>query len=120
MKRRLILSALLILSACVLPLTSCNKDKVGNEIITVNGNAAVSMTMDKTGDSKTVVVRGNKSWVAEAADWISVEPTSGEADVDITVTISVGVNTGEERIGGVTFTLPGAEFAEVIVTQHGE
>lgn len=107
----------LLLSISLLALTSCNKDPEGNAVITVDGKAAVLMSMNPQGDSKTVIVRGAQAWEAEATDWITFDPKSGKANQDIVVTISVGANTGEERLGSVTFTLPNAEFAMVSVVQ---
>lgn len=99
--------------------SSCNKDKDGNELITVNGKAAEVLTMDPQGDSQTVVVRGTQAWQAESAEWITVHPLTGPANTDVTVTISVEANEGEERLGGAIFTLTSSEFVDVLVNQAG-
>lgn len=100
-------------------LSACNKDKDGNEQITVNGKAADVLTMNAQGDSQTVVVRGTQDWYAESTEWITVFPLTGAANTDVTVTISVGANTGEERLGSAIFTLPSSEFVDVLVNQRG-
>lgn len=103
----------------VLSFTSCNKNLEGDEVITVNGKAAEILDMAAAGDSKTVTVRSTKTFTVEAADWITVTPKSGEANKDVTITITVGANnTGVKRDGGVTFTVPSKEFATVLVNQE--
>lgn len=106
-----------IFALFVFSFASCNKDDEGNEVITVNGEASVSLTFDAEGDSKTVVVKGTKSWTAEAIDWLTVSPKSGAANTGVTVTISAGANEREERAGSVQFTLSSGEYVAVVVNQ---
>ena len=117
MKKIKIITLLVFFTTCLFSFTSCNEDKDGNEVITVDGKAGVALTMDSKGDSKTVTVRGAQAWVAEASEWITIDRKNGEANKDITVKITVGANDGEERLGSVTFTLPNAEFAVATVVQ---
>lgn len=117
MKKNSIITLLVFFAICIFSFTSCNEDKDGNEVITVNDKAGVALEMKSQGDSKSVTVRGAQAWVAEASDWITIDQKRGEANKDITVKISVGANEGEERLGSVTFTLPDAEFAMVSVIQ---
>lgn len=117
MKKFAISTLFAFFAICLLSFTSCNEDKDGNEVITVDGKAGVTLTMDSKGDSATVTVRGAQVWVAEASEWITIDQKKGEANKDITVKISVGANQGEERLGSVTFTLPSAEFAIATVVQ---
>ncbi|MDR2009810.1 MAG: hypothetical protein LBQ22_04945 [Bacteroidales bacterium] len=117
MKKASLITVFIIFTLSVISFVACNKDEDGNESITVNGEAAVSLTMNAEGDSKTVVVRGIEAWTAESTSWITVYPTSGAANTDVTVTISVGANNSEERLGSAVFTLPTSEFVDVLVVQ---
>lgn len=116
MKKYLLFGLISLFSSFIL--MSCNKDKDGEQLITVNGQAAIELRMDADEDSKTVVVKGTKAWTAESTAWITVNPRSGSADIDVTVSISVGANNeGEERIGSAVFTLSSGEFVDALVTQ---
>lgn len=119
MKKSKLIIALIIFILCFISFISCNKDKEGKELITVNGKAAISLTMDAMGGSEIIIVRGTKAWTAESTSWITVKPTSGPANTDVTVTISVGVNEDEERMGSALFTLPTEEFVDAVVVQKG-
>ena len=113
--RFIITIAIFVLNIFIL--VSCNKDKDENEVITVDGVAATSLSMDAHGDTRTVIVRGKTEWLAESTSWITVYPITGAGDTDVVVTISVGINTSEERIGSVLFSLSSGEFADVTVVQ---
>jgi hypothetical protein len=116
MKKYLLFGLAFLLFSFIL--MSCNKNEEGEQVITVNGQAAAELRMDANGDSKTVTVRGTKAWTAESTDWITVNPKSGAANTNVIVTISVGANNeNEERAGTATFTLSTTEFVAVIVTQ---
>ncbi|MDL2222330.1 hypothetical protein LJC35_07255 [Parabacteroides sp. OttesenSCG-928-N08] len=116
--KRLGMMLLLIMGAVSLvAFTSCNKDEDGEVMITVDGEASVLLEMNVAGDAHTVTVRGVEAWTAEATEWITIDKRSGDADRDVVVSVSVGKNEGEERLGSVVFTLPGGEFAMVSVVQ---
>lgn len=117
MKRRYLITIATLLSVFSFAFLSCNENDEGDTMITVNGKSAVSLTIEAEGGTQTVLVKGTGNWVAESVDWITVNPTSGAAGKEVSVAITAEANDGEERMGGVSFTLPTKEFIEVIVVQ---
>ncbi|MDL2241677.1 hypothetical protein LJB91_02070 [Bacteroidales bacterium OttesenSCG-928-L03] len=117
MKKISIIALFVFFTAGLFSFSSCNEDEEGNKVITVDGKAAIALTMDAKGDSQTVTVWGAQEWVAEATEWITIDTKSGEANKKTNVKITVEANDGEERLGSVVFTLPNEEFALVSVVQ---
>lgn len=89
----------LILSAVVL-LCGCEKEKAPATI----SLDATEIEVPMGGGSATVTVNSNYAWEARTeADWISINPSKGEATTATVVTITALSNEGTNRIGAVTF-----------------
>ena len=72
----------------------------------------------------SVTVTSNTDWTAESqADWISVKPTAGSGNANVTITYESnytdpeGTVDGEERSGSVRFSADGIIPARVTVSQ---
>ncbi|MDO5320871.1 MAG: DNA/RNA non-specific endonuclease [Bacteroidia bacterium] len=107
--------------AVLLVAVACTKQENGSNPESDKGTISVtpaSQTLDYKSGSVTVSVRANKAWQATASEnWITVTPSRGEGNADVTVSVTKN-GTGEERRGKVTFGLNmGNASAEVTVTQ---
>lgn len=82
--------------------------------------SASSLSVLAKGETKNMTVKATEAWTASAdVPWITVSPASGQGSATSqALTVTVGQNTGEERIGKVTFTM-GDKTAVVTVTQQG-
>ena len=129
--RKLFLSATVAVMAIFA--ASCNKseDVIIPVDITVSEEA---IAIDSTGGTATLVLKSNRPWSVEKivdnpwgnenADWLTVEPMSGDANVDgINITVKAGVNATDsinyERSVIVYFRTDKEIFASTIVTQDG-
>ncbi|MBO7204496.1 MAG: hypothetical protein J6V29_06020 [Bacteroidales bacterium] len=129
--RKLFLSATVAVMAIFA--ASCNK----NEEVIIPVDITISeeaIAIDSTGGTATLVLKSNRPWSVEKivdnpwgnenADWLTVEPMSGDANVDgINITVSAGVNATDsvnyERSVIVYFRSDKEIFASTIVTQDG-
>ncbi len=97
----------LLLLPLVLTL-SCNKPEpepepvVGKVTIKTEG----SIVLSDEGDSKQAVFSANLAWTATSSEgWLTVEPRSGQAGDDITITLRAGENPNyDARSASVTIT----------------
>ena len=81
---------------------------------------ATEMAFEEEAGKNTVTLVSTRAWKAtDLADWVLVEPGSGEASLkDQTVTVSVLANDGKDRKCTITFTC-GIEKAYLTVSQKG-
>ena len=100
----------LFLGACslVLAFTACDElmQSVGG-----SGNPDISldkkeMNFEVAGGDQTLTLSSTRAWKVETdADWVNVDPASGDAGEDQTVTVSVLENTGLDREASLKFTI---------------
>lgn len=78
------------------------------------------MTFEKAGGEQTLTVNATRDWKVQTdADWVVVDPASGEASADDqTVTVSVLENTGMDRTADIKFTI-GMKSKYLTVSQAG-
>jgi hypothetical protein len=109
-----------ILIACVL-FTACgnNDDDGGGGGTVVKSTLKVdptSLSVLAPGDTKTFTVNSNVDWtVVSGADWVTLDPASGNGKG--TVTVSITENTGEPRTAIITVTA-GSKTSTVAVDQN--
>ena len=79
------------------------------------------VSVDKAGGSQTFTVKSNRDWTVKAdADWLAVNPTSGNASKkETTITVTALQNTGFNRTGTVTVSTE-FDYKTVTVTQLGD
>ena len=129
--KKLFLSATVAIMAILA--ASCNKSEevIIPVDITISEEA---IAIDSTGGSATLVLKSNRPWSVEKivdnpwgnenADWLTIEPMSGDANVDgINITVSAPVNATDsinyERSVIVYFRTDKEIFASTVVTQDG-
>ena len=111
-----------VASALVLAGCTENEEDFGDPSINVN---PAELSFGQEGSSNTVALVATRDWTATVepsdADWITVEPSSGDASTDAqTVTVTVLENTGANRTATVTFAANnGTVSAPLEVTQTG-
>ena len=111
-----------VASALVLAGCTENEEDFGDPSINVN---PAELSFGQDGSSNTVALVATRDWTATVepsdADWITVEPSSGDASVDAqTVTVTVLENTGANRTATVTFAANnGTVSTPLEVTQTG-
>ena len=111
-----------VASALVLAGCTENEEDFGDPSINVN---PAELSFGQEGSSNTVALVATRDWTATVepsdADWITVEPSSGDASTDAqTVTVTVLENTGANRSATVTFAANnGTVSAPLEVTQTG-
>lgn len=111
-----------VASALVLAGCTENEEDFGDPSINVN---PAELSFGQEGSSNTVALVATRDWTATVepsdADWITVEPSSGDASVDAqTVTVTVLENTGANRTATVTFAANnGTVSTPLEVTQTG-
>ena len=78
------------------------------------------MTFEEAGGEQTLTVNATRDWKVQTdADWVVVDPASGEASADDqTVTVSVLENTGMDRTADIKFTI-GMKSKYLTVSQAG-
>lgn len=78
------------------------------------------MTFEEAGGEQTLTVNATRDWKVQTdADWVVVDPASGEASADDqTVTVSVLENTGMDRSADLKFTI-GMKSKYLTVSQAG-
>lgn len=111
---------LLFALSCIAALVSCSspKDKPGGEINTLEVSTN-TLNFEQTADSKAFKITSNANWTIAAPDWCTLSRTSGNGDMEITVTPSV--NTGmDKREGKITVTVNMVTPKEIAVVQLGE
>ena len=100
----------LFLGACslVLAFTACD------ELMQLGGGSGnPDLSLDKkemnfevAGGDQTLTLSSTRAWKVETdADWVTVDPASGDAGEDQTVTVSVLENTGLDRSVDLKFTI---------------
>jgi hypothetical protein len=67
------------------------------------------------GEGQAAQVTANVAWTASAPNWITVTPSSGAANADLTVTATA--NTGAVRNATITFSATGVASQTIEVTQ---
>ncbi len=113
MKRIRNISILLIAVAAAI-LSACGGS--GTEAELTLSVQPATLSFEASASSSAVSVSSNSSWtVTPGADWLSVNPSSGSGDGNVTV--SVPANTGNMRSATVTFTAKGAGSKQISVTQ---
>ena len=111
-----------VASALVLAGCTENEEDFGDPSINVN---PAELSFGQEGSSNTVALVATRDWTATVepsdADWITVEPSSGDASTDAqTVTVTVLENAGANRSATVTFAANnGTVSAPLEVTQTG-
>ena len=111
------LASALVLSGCIQ-----NEENFGDPSITVD---PAELSFGPEADFNTVTLVATRDWTATVepsdADWITVEPASGDASVDAqTITVTVLENAGANRTATVTFAANnGMVSAPLEVTQTG-
>ena len=111
-----------VASALVLAGCTENEEDFGDPSINVN---PAELSFGQEGSSNTVALVATRDWTVTVepsdADWITVEPSSGDASTDAqTVTVTVLENTGANRTATVTFAANnGTVSAPLEVTQTG-
>ena len=111
-----------VASALILAGCTENEEDFGDPSINVN---PAELSFGQEGSSNTVALVATRDWTATVepsdADWITVEPSSGDASTDAqTVTVTVLENTGANRTATVTFAANnGTVSAPLEVTQTG-
>lgn len=117
MNLKTLLSTVLAASALLAGCAKNNLDINGDPYIKVS---KTSLEFEKDGAPQTVTLISNRDWKAQTkAEWITVTPANAKKSSDqVTVSLSVDENTGEERSATVSFTT-GSASVNVIVNQQG-
>ena len=100
----------LFLGACslVLAFTACDElmqsgGGSGNPDLSLDKK---EMNFEVAGGDQTLTLSSTRAWKVETdADWVTVDPASGDAGEDQTVTVSVLENTGLDRSVDLKFTI---------------
>lgn len=121
MKARQIWGCIAALTVVPFIAASCDNDNdepSGAPEITISSS---EITFEPASSGQTLEVTANRDWKASTEeDWISVEPSSGEASSKAqTVTITVLENTGTDRTASVKFDI-GFDAKTLTVNQAGE
>ncbi|MBQ1647667.1 MAG: choice-of-anchor J domain-containing protein, partial [Bacteroidales bacterium] len=118
--KRLILSLL----ACAALVTACEEQEEDSLIPSIEITAS-EMNIGEPGDVQTVSITSNRHWeVTTDANWIAVEPESGEASsAPVSVTVTILENTGYDRTAAVKFNAGNDgkyfDYKTLTVTQTG-
>ena len=105
--------------AAVFALTACQEmeQNLGIPDLSISVN---EMTFEVAGGEQTLTVNATRDWKVQTdADWVVVDPESGEASADDqTVTVTVLENTGMDRSADLKFTI-GMKSKYLTVSQAG-
>lgn len=105
--------------AAVFALAGCQEKEqnLGTPDISISVS---EMTFEEAGGEQTLTVNATRDWKVQTdADWVVVDPASGEASADDqTVTVSVLENTGMDRTADIKFTI-GMKSKYLTVSQAG-
>ena len=96
-----IYSILLTAAVALAAFAACTRDYVAGPMARNLTVGATAEQIAADGDSFTAEVTADGAWVANAPEWISVEPAYGQGNE--TVKITVAPNDGAERSGKVGF-----------------
>lgn len=110
---------LTVLASMIL-LASCEHKEENVSIPSMKVEMA-ELSFDVSEGSQTIQFIANRAWKAEwDADWIAVEPSSGEASNQMQqVTVSVLSNAAFDRVATIKFTMT-YDYKTVTVSQKGE
>lgn len=77
-----------------------------------------TVSFEKDGGSRTLVLNASEAWTAQAPEWITLNPASGEgSEKNQQLKIEVAANAGEARNGDIVVSLSSGKSEKVTVSQ---